>query len=250
MDKFDYRRNCAFSTYAYPWIKDYIRSALSRSLPITLPRHIYKLLIKVKTVQWKLCYELGRLPDEEELRTEMNLSIEKFEIVKRAMALASHSTDSTPAANTKTFFQIHESTWEKIYSESNEGYELEHVQSSFQNNEPLNTIQKKDVRNTLFSILNSLPSDEAAAIYIKLGLHEFTTSSIATSNSTSSSAFDTTALELFQSSISKLKNESEMVRNLLYHKAIKKLRRRLLSTDKEYSELKEYLNNNFLSFST
>lgn len=74
LSKYDVDRGCAFSTYAYPWIQEYIRAALAKSMPIALPRHVHKLLVKVKAVQGKLFRRYNREPTEEELREELGLS--------------------------------------------------------------------------------------------------------------------------------------------------------------------------------
>ena len=95
-DKFDVAKGHAFSTYAYPWIKDYIRTALASALPITLPRHVYKLLSKVRAIKSRLSAELGRAPTEQELALEMGISMERYEVVRKAIALADRSNGATP----------------------------------------------------------------------------------------------------------------------------------------------------------
>lgn len=175
IDKFDTKKNCAFSTYAYPWIKDQMRAALAKSLPISLPQHVYKLLVKVKNTQNRLLLHSGHFPTDEELRTELGISVDKFEIVKRAIALESRSSDSTPALRDKPEKSqqqlFHESTWEQVVAPCDQGFALDHVESSLQS-EPVQTAQTCDIRIALFSVLSTIPPDEAGALCLKLGLQE------------------------------------------------------------------------------
>jgi len=111
IDKFDADKGCAFSTYAYPWIREFIRAALASSLPIKLPQHVYKLLVKVRAIQTKFLTVLGRSPTDEELATELGVSMERFEIVRKAMALVDRYTDRTPAVIENAPSRYDESTW-------------------------------------------------------------------------------------------------------------------------------------------
>mmetsp|Transcript_2005 Transcript_2005/g.3166 ORF Transcript_2005/g.3166 Transcript_2005/m.3166 type:complete len:387 (+) Transcript_2005:136-1296(+) len=175
LSKYDVNRGCAFSTYAYPWIQDYIRAALAKSLPISLPRHVYKLLVKVKVVQGRLFLRYGRDPTEEELCDELGLSIEKFEIVRKAWALASHSHDATPAATHHLSSSIYfdESTWEQIIASNSEGSVMEHIESMEQHVDPDTKNVQSEVLVAIFHVLRTLPQPEAAMLYSRLGLAEF-----------------------------------------------------------------------------
>jgi len=172
LSKYDVNRGCAFSTYAYPWIQDFIRAALAKSLPISLPRHIYKLLVKVKVVQGRLFLRYGRDPTEEELCDELGLSSEKFEIVRKAWALASHFNDATPAV-TSSSVHFDESTWEQIIVSSSEGSVMEHIESMEQQVDPNMKNTQSEVLVAIFHVLRTLPQPEAAMLYSRLGLAEF-----------------------------------------------------------------------------
>ena len=69
----------------------------------------------------------GRMPTDEETAEEMGIPIERFEVVRRAMALASRSNDATPAislagsVSASARIQFHEATWERVIEAHTEG---------------------------------------------------------------------------------------------------------------------------------
>ena len=70
-DKFDFRKNVRFSTYASFWIKQSIARALSnKSRLIRLPHRKEEKLRKVTRAQQKLSKDFGRTADNSELATE------------------------------------------------------------------------------------------------------------------------------------------------------------------------------------
>ena len=222
MTRFDPKKGFAFSTYAFPWIREYIRASLAKALPITLPRHVYRLLVKVRTIQQQFA-ACGRLPTDEELAEEMGISMERFEVVRRAMNLADRSNSLTPASlsgPSSGRIQYEESTWEKVIESHAAGSVVEHVASGQPQPHAHRELSQGEMRGAVLKALNTLPADEARAIYERLGM----------GSSLTTAPLSYTQLE------QSLGVDPETARTL-YQKGVRRLRRRASDTT-NYPEMK------------
>lgn len=80
VDKFDYRRNLKFSTYAIWWIKQAMRRAMfEQSALIRIPEYMYESVRRVHKSQQALTAELGRLPTAQEIAQHLVMPVGRVE---------------------------------------------------------------------------------------------------------------------------------------------------------------------------
>lgn len=77
IDKFDYRRDCSLSTYAFPWIKQAISRSPALQTSLQAPEGRRAEIRKVKELMARLAMEYDRKPTAEDIAKEMGISVKK-----------------------------------------------------------------------------------------------------------------------------------------------------------------------------
>jgi RNA polymerase primary sigma factor len=85
VEKFDWRRDLKFSTYATWWIRQAVARALAdKSRTIRLPVHVVERLQKINRAERTLMLRLGREPSNEEIAKEAKLPLYQVLDVRKA----------------------------------------------------------------------------------------------------------------------------------------------------------------------
>lgn len=149
-DKFDYRRNLKFSTYAVWWIKQAMRRAVyEQNALIRVPEYMHESARQIHKALPELTVELGRMPTAAEVAQRLELPVDR---VERSLNMAGE-----PLSLDQLWTDDGKRTLNDVVAD-------EEAENS------LETLMQQDLQHHTQQALNSLSPREAEVIRRRFGL--------------------------------------------------------------------------------
>jgi len=150
--KYDYKKNCRFSTYAIWWIRhSLLREIYNTADTIRIPVRLNELLSKIDSATKALNIKNGTVPTDEEIAKYLNLS-------EKEVAEAKKSKMSIVSSNTSVSDES-DSILEDFFEDSNLGV--------------VDTVLYKEEKREIQKALNNLSEREKSVLILYYGLGNY-----------------------------------------------------------------------------